>query len=1032
MIVLLSFSAGVNAQTYLDFPGDNSVVLLDLADVAPPWTLEVMVCKAETNNYQHLLTASDSTSGVRLEQYESSRVGITKAGVEDWYFKYSLPMKQWVRLTLVCDTSGTRLYADGVPKGSVKASIPLAVKWIGRPMDEGGLSAGLREFRIWKVVMDSATVAEWFDKDPEQGHPQLNSLVHWFRMDEGIGRTISDSKGGPAGRIIGPIWAIPTERDLGITRRMLPERSPDNYGDAEPVSIRVKNYGSSVLHENFIATLNGMGKVYNVNIEPGSAGMLPGESREVRFPDLDINTAGRYDLKFRISLSGDTNPLNDTLSETLVSDSRLLGDIKGMKTDSSCFTFDCGRDKVRLILYTPDIFRIWLGPGGDFTDPAADDIVTKRIWPKFKFTVLDKSDYYLISTGKAAIRVYKKPARFALYSQDNLRCIWEERTPLDMGCRTFQYLKPLAGAHFYGCGMQNGYFAHKGRQVTIGLKITNWDDGSVPNPAPFYMSTAGYGAFRNTFAPGRYDFRQAMSFGHDEQRFDCWYFSAISLKDILDLYTSVTGRPFMPPRWGLELGDANCYNRKGQSTPVVISEIADKYRENNMPGGWILPNDGYGCGYVKLDSVSSELAKRGFHTGLWTENGLSKLPWEVGTAGVRAYKLDVAWVGPGYKQALDACKQAFNGIENNSNGRGFVWSVCGWAGTQAYSTVWSGDQKGSWEYIRFHIPTIIGAGLSGFSNASSDLDGIFGGSEKTYIRDLEWKVFIPEFYAMSGWAKKNRQPWVNGEPYASIARENLNFKMQIAPYLYTCCHKAYESGVPVVRAMDLEFPADSNARGNICKYQFMCGEWLLVAPVYKDTLFRDSIYLPAGRWTDIHTGKVLNGPQMLRNYEAPLERIPVFARGGAIIPMQTRRLFDSERTRDTLILEIWPDGHTASEIYEDDGSSKDFRKGGFSKTLIGCRAPEAGKPGPIYLAVSAAKGEYKGKPLKRFWEIRLHSSMTPKNIMMNDTRLKKYNSPAELISAGKGWCYDPDPASPCIRIKTGYVTTSASTLFKIY
>lgn len=121
---------------------------------------------------------------------------------------------------------------------------------------------------------------------------------------------------------------------------------------------------------------------------------------------------------------------------------------------------------------------------------------------------------------------------------------------------------------------------------------------------------------------------------------------------------------------------------------------------------------------MKLDSTVKELRKRGFYTGLWTENGVDKIATEVGKYGTRLCKLDFAWVGPGYKYALDGCRAAYNGIENNSNSRGFVWSVMGWAGTQRYSVVWSGDQKGNWEYIRFHIPTVIGSGLSAFNCAT--------------------------------------------------------------------------------------------------------------------------------------------------------------------------------------------------------------------------------------------------------------------------------------------------------------------------
>ena len=150
--------------------------------------------------------------------------------------------------------------------------------------------------------------------------------------------------------------------------------------------------------------------------------------------------------------------------------------------------------------------------------------------------------------------------------------------------------------------MQNGYFSHRDTSVNIRLNTRGWGDGTTPNPAPFYMSTAGYGVFRNTMAPGKYDFLSPLSLSHDESRFDAYYFYGPSLKKILDGYTLVTGRPFFPPRWGLECGDADCYNKTGK-TPDVITKVADVYREHDMPGGWILPNDGYGCGYQELDAT---------------------------------------------------------------------------------------------------------------------------------------------------------------------------------------------------------------------------------------------------------------------------------------------------------------------------------------------------------------------------------------------------------------------------------------------
>ena len=145
---------------------------------------------------------------------------------------------------------------------------------------------------------------------------------------------------------------------------------------------------------------------------------------------------------------------------------------------------------------------------------------------------------------------------------------------------------------FYGCGMQQGNFSYAGKEADI--EVTGWDEDQSSNPAPFYMSTKGYGVFRNTFAPGHYAFNgtemldknyddgfKLMGFTsqltHNENRFDAFYFYGPSLKDLLNDYTDITGKPFMPAMWMLTMGDADCYNkgeqRTGwpQSTPDVIS-----------------------------------------------------------------------------------------------------------------------------------------------------------------------------------------------------------------------------------------------------------------------------------------------------------------------------------------------------------------------------------------------------------------------------------------------------------------------------
>lgn len=1028
LLCLISLSA--KPQYSLDFNGESDYVALNGADFSPPWSVEVMVNKNETDNYQHLLTGTDGNSGIRIEQWWGTKVGFTHSGVADWYFNYVCPIGEWVQLSITNDGSVSSLYVNGVFNSSVNASINCPMKWISKNTDDASLKAKIDELRIWNVVLSESVIAQYSGQPVGSSHPNYASLLHYYKFDEGSGNTCYDSAGTLHGTIYGAVYYIDTDHDAGIIKLVAPENNPDNYSWSEPLIVRVKNYGYEDITEDFDVsyTLDGILQE-TVTITAGTTPFLSNQTLDVAFTPVDMNTSGSYHYKFYTSLPGDENMQNDTLTTTLTSNSTVLGNITAFEADTNTALFSCGSSKVKVIFYRDDMFRIWLAPNGTFTNPAGNHIVVSYDFPLVSLSWSDEGDHYLLTSSLLALRAYKTPMRFELYESDNATLIWSEYQGLDFGTRSFQYLEPQNDEYFYGGGMQNGYFSHKGTKIKISKEIEHWDDGAVPNPAPFYMSTRGYGAFRNTFSKGEYDFRDITSSAHEENRFDCFYFYGPSLKDILEGYTALTGRPVLPPRWGLELGDADCYNKEGQTTPDVIGLVADEYRARDLPGGWILPNDGYGCGYTELEYVVDQLHERGFYTGLWTENGVAQIAWEVGTAGTRACKLDVAWVGSGYLNALNACKAAYEGIEDNCDERGFVWSVCGWSGTQRYSVIWSGDQYGSFEYIRFHIPTFIGAGLSGFSLAASDQGGIFGGSGFSYLRDLQWKTFIPVNYAMSGWAPSDKHPWNYGEAITDINRRYLKLKMRLTPYMYTYCNTAYETGIPVVRAMVLEFPDDPVTPDKTTQYQFMSGEWMMVAPVYTSQYERDSIYFPAGKWIDYWDGTVREGPAFLNDYPADINTCPVFIREGAIIPMYPEMLYDNQLPKDPLTLDVYPDGNTEFELYEDDGLSREHRNGAFTKTLLSSQGPAFGEDGPVHLTVGEYEGDYNGKPEECSYRFEVHIHTHPVGVAIDGNPLAEYATIEELEQADQGWCYDPADRLGIVHVKT--LPMSTDTPFQV-
>lgn len=415
-------------------------------------------------------------------------------------------------------------------------------------------------------------------------------------------------------------------------------------------------------------------------------------------------------------------------------------------------------------------------------------------------------------------------------------------------------------------------------------------------------------------------------------------------------------------------------------TPYEYSarKVIDNYLAYDMPLGFFLPNDGYGAGYgqngyyqtggVNQDGSSSPeriaavdanvgnlkdfadyAASKGVATGLWTQSYLvpdsnPNTEWhllrdfrkEVG-AGVTTLKTDVAWVGDGYSMQLDGVKTAYDVATSVVNTRPNIISLCGWAGSHRYNGIWSGDQTGgNWEYIRFHIPTFIGCSLSGNPNVGSDMDGIFGGDAVLATRDYQWKTFTQLMLNMDGWGSYVKAPYTFGDPYTGISRMYLKLKSTLMPYLYTSAYAASnidtgndDTGLPMIRAMHLEYPEDDYAYSKEMQYQYMFGGSVLVAPIYQNTAadengndIRNRIYLPDPDqiWVDFLTGEQYRGGQILNNYDAPLWKLPAFVKNGAIIPQYEANNSAYQIKKENRIVEFWPEGETAYTAVEDDGS----------------------------------------------------------------------------------------------------------------
>lgn len=704
--------------------------------------------------------------------------------------------------------------------------------------------------------------------------------------------------------------------------------------------------------------------------------------------------------------------------------------------DGATTSFELRTDagaRLRISLLRADLIHVQAGPQGQLlpNGDKATPIVLPRQWGATPYKLVQAREQVEIQTTALTLRIHRKPLRMELLRAGQSQPLWREVQTLDLAPkRAVQVLSSEAGEHFYGGGQQNGRYEFKGRELPISYS-GGWEEGDRPSPAPFLMSSRGWGMLRNTWSDGNYDLRldEQISLEHQEGRFDAYYFIGAGLHEVLATYTELTGRAKMLPRWALEYGDADCYNDgdnvrkpgtvpKGWTdgptgkTPDVIDSVARKYREYDMPGGWILPNDGYGCGYSDLPKVVKGLSELGFHTGLWTENGVDKIAWEVGQAGTRVQKLDVAWTGKGYQFAMDANHSAYDGILNNSDSRPFLWTVMGWAGIQRYAVAWTGDQSASWDYIRWHIPTLIGSGLSGMAYASGDVDAIFGGTPETYTRDLQWKSFTPVLMGMSGWALAERKhPWWFEEPYRSINRKYLKLKLRLTPLMYTLSREAEQTGAPLVRGLMWDNAQDPQAATETYKYEFLLGRDVLVAPVFRSQVasqgWRKNIHLPEGLWFDYWDGRQVEAGREGRNIDRRIDlgTLPLFVRAGAILPMYPEVLFDGQKPKDELTLDLYPQGESSFLLYEDDGQTRQYQQGAFSEQPLKMQVTAHG----VQVQIDPVQGQYMGQEAARRYALEVHTHAKPQAVVLGGKALSMLADRAAfdaLPADAQGWFYD--------------------------
>jgi alpha-glucosidase/alpha-D-xyloside xylohydrolase len=286
------------------------------------------------------------------------------------------------------------------------------------------------------------------------------------------------------------------------------------------------------------------------------------------------------------------------------------------------------------------------------------------------------------------------------------------------------------------------------------------------------------------------------------------------------------------------------------------------------------------------------------------------------------------------------------------NERPYALHRNGYAGMQRYASfLWSGDVYSTWETLRTHIPIAVNTGLTGIPYWGTDIGGFVPTNEFTaelYVRWFQFGAFCPLFRSHGrNWKLRLPWGWNTGDPgpieiknyngaavpdaselhnaqVEPICRKYLDLRYRMLPYLYSVVRESTVSGLPVMRSLWLHYPDDpaAVARGD----EYLWGRDILVAPVTEKGAASRRIYLPPGVWYDFWTSERQEGGREIAR-DIDLETMPLYVRAGSILPLGPLKQYTSEQVNQPLNLSIYPGADGSFLLYEDDGSSFNYRKG---------------------------------------------------------------------------------------------------------
>jgi alpha-D-xyloside xylohydrolase len=464
-------------------------------------------------------------------------------------------------------------------------------------------------------------------------------------------------------------------------------------------------------------------------------------------------------------------------------------------------------------------------------------------------------------------------------------------------------------------------------------------------PVPFFISSRGYGMFVHSSSPMSFDFgyrhdgSKTLYIGEDY--LDLFIFIG-SPADILKEYTSLTGKSPLPPLWSFGLWMSR-FSYRSQEEVNNVAEKLRIHKVPcdvvHIDAGWF--KKGINCDFEfcseqfpQPGELMKSLLEKGFRTSLWqipyftplnpvfsevVEKGLfvkdgngniptedaildfsneSTKEWYAGKLknlfgkGAAVIKADFGEASPAsgffasgrsgfYEHNLYPLRynQLVSEITKKATGENIIWARSAWAGSQRYPLHWGGDAEVSDTGMAGTLRGGLSLGLSGFSFWSHDIGG-FSASPKEELF-LRWAFFgmLSSHSRVHGFPP--REPWEFSEDFQKIFRKIVELKYRLMPYVYTQAEMASGAGLPLVRALLLQYPGDATAW--TIEDQYLFGNDLLIAPIMETNTYSREVYLPGEQWVDYQTGEIYEGGKWHTIATAELPGI-ILVKWGCLLP----------------------------------------------------------------------------------------------------------------------------------------------------